>query len=80
MIILKEEMVSPEYLTSLNSIKKNQEHIWRKSKLQKLKKKKCKRMNNRKLATKSSKLTVNHMIQIRNLVPLKTVLNKFTTE
>ena len=53
--ILKGKMVSHEYLTSLSSIRKNQEHIWRKSKLQKLKKKKSKRMKSKKLVTKSSR-------------------------
>ena len=80
LIILMGKMVSPEYLTSLSSIRKNQEHIWRKSKLLKLKKKKSKRMKNRKTVTKSSKLTANHMIQIRNSVSSKMVLSKFTTE
>ena len=80
MIILMEKMVSLEYSTSLSSIRKNQEHIWRKSKLLRLKRKKSKRMKNRKIVTKSSKLTANHMIQIRNSVSLKMVPNKFTTE
>ena len=80
LIILMEKMVSLEYSTSLSSIRKNQEHIWRKSKLLRLKRKKSKRMKNRKIVTKSSKLTANHMIQIRNSVSLRMVPNKFTTE